>query len=175
MSGMYALNDKNINSGDAFSSVGLEMSVVNENYWYPFNTILNAFNLMMERNAGNSLFSIGRHVFEYAKLPEMKNIEDALAMLDTIYHMNCTSINGESFYDDNCSEMKEGIGHYRYVKVPGQNEAFMVCDDPFPCDFNRGLITKIAQAFDKNAKVIHDDQFGCKSHGHKACRYIIIW
>lgn len=168
------LNNRN-DQFNEFSSVGLEMSVINEKHWYPFNTLINAFNLMLDKKAENTLFSIGRHVLDFAKFPKIDSIEDALGLMDKIYHMNCTDKNGESYYNSKTDEMKDGIGNYRYIKVPGQNEAFMLCDDPFPCEFNRGLITKFAQSFDKNAKVIHDDQFGCKNKGGSACRYIIIW
>jgi len=167
-------NDIKPNRGE-YSSIGMEVSVVNERYWYPLNTILSAFDLMLEKRADNTLFSLGRHVLDYARFPQIDNIHDALSIMDKVYHMNCSYTSGESFYDYKADEMQEGIGHYRYVKVPDENEAFMVCDNPFPCDFDRGLITKIAQAFDKSAKVLHDDQFGCRKKGKHSCRYIIIW
>lgn len=172
---LNGLNEKSITEQEGFASIGMEFSVINENYWYPFNTLLNAFRLMMEKKAGNTLFSIGRHVIEYSHFPEMNTIEEGLASIDKAYHMNCSYMNGDSFYDPDHDEMKEGIGHYRYVKVPDANEAFMLCDDPFPCEFDRGLITRVAQAFDRSAKVIHDDEFGCRSKGSKSCRYIVIW
>ncbi len=43
-------NSEEIMTND-YRSIGLEMSVVNENYWYPFNTLLHAFDLILDRKS----------------------------------------------------------------------------------------------------------------------------
>jgi hypothetical protein len=74
--------------------------------------------------------------------------------------------------------MKEGIGHYGFEKIDDQ-KIKMVCDNPYPCDFDRGIITNTAKIFspDKNKfpRVEHDQSGVCRKKGDESCNYIVSW
>jgi hypothetical protein len=50
-----------------------------------------------------------------------------------------------------------------------------VCDNPYPCAFDRGIITAMAQGFELQAKVVHDDAKPCRKQGAESCTYIASW
>jgi hypothetical protein len=71
--------------------------------------------------------------------------------------------------------MREGIGHYGCEPVPGKNEIVSVCDNPYPCAFNRGILTEMAFKFKPEAKIIHDDSQACLKNGADSCTFRIFW
>ena len=75
----------------------------------------------------------------------------------------------------NTGEMTEGIGHYGYEKVENKNKIISKCENPFPCYFDRGLLTAMAQKFENTAEVKHDDSKSCRRKGGESCTYIITW
>ncbi|HDQ72898.1 MAG TPA: hypothetical protein ENN19_12500 [Chloroflexi bacterium] len=158
------------------ASVGLDNIVTDEHHWYSQQLWLNAFKLIAERTGDATLRQIGKNVMNNAVLPKMDSVEEALTLMDIAYHMNYRNAKGQVLYDpDRAQQMLEGIGHYKYEKAPGENKAYMICDDPYPCPYDMGIITSFAQRFEKTARVQHDDEYGCKSKGRDACRYIVTW
>jgi len=51
----------------------------------------------------------------------------------------------------------------------------MVCDDPYPCDYDMGIITSFAKKFDKMATVRHAEHLPCKKKGADSCTYLVKW
>lgn len=73
--------------------------------------------------------------------------------------------------------MSEGIGHYVFSK-PGDREAKMVCQNPYPCDFDRGIIEGMARKFrptGSTVQIAHNDAAPCRKKGAQSCEYIIKW
>ena len=85
-------------------------------------------------------------------------------------------INNEVLFNPNTGAMKEGIGHYGFERM-GDRMVRMVCDNPYPCDFDRGIITNTVRVFsdDKNRfpRIEHDHS--CRKNGDNACNYIVQW
>jgi hypothetical protein len=53
-----------------------------------------------------------------------------------------------------------------------------VCRNPYPCDFDYGLIYSMGRRFcQKNAQftVYHDAELGCRKKGANSCTYHMIW
>ena len=69
--------------------------------------------------------------------------------------------------------MIEGIGHYGYNKLPDTNMIISVCNNPYPCSFDRGIITEMARKFQPYATVSHDDSKPCRNKGADSCTYVI--
>jgi hypothetical protein len=112
----------------------------------------------------NTLFSIGMKIPENANFPpEIESLEKALQSIDVAYHMNHR--NGE-------------IGHYRYESV-GPKSVKMVCQNPYPCAFDRGIITAMAKRFKPKdsimVNVMHDDSAPCRVKGGASCTYNVRW
>jgi hypothetical protein len=173
LDGMWAIRTV---AEDILASVGLDNIVTDEDHWYPQQLWLDAFKLIAERTGDATLRQIGKNIMKNAVLPPMDSIEEALGLMDIAYHMNYRDAQGRVLYDPNRpNQMLEGIGHFMYQKVPGENKAFMICDNPYPCAYDLGIITTFAQRFNKRAKVQHDHGYGCRKNGSDACRYIVTW
>ncbi len=92
--------------------------------------------------------------------------------------MNHRNAKGEILFDPTRPSEKimlEGIGHYHYKKVDDEQKAILTCENPYPCDFDRGIIFAMGRRFDLNAKVIHDDSKPCRKKGASSCTYIADW
>jgi hypothetical protein len=46
---------------------------------------------------------------------------------------------GKVLFDPATGKMGEGIGHYHFEKL-GNNEFKVTCENPYPCDFDKGLL-----------------------------------
>ena len=144
--------------------------------WYPQQAWLDAFKAISEKVGVSILLKIGKEIPEKAELPPgMDTIEAVLQGIDVAYHMNHRNKRGEILFDPNRARaMLEGIGHYTYEKK-GDTSAIMVCNNPYPCDFDRGLIDAFAARFKPFSRVKHDDTQPCRKDGASTCTYIIEW
>lgn len=133
--------------------------------WYAQQSWLNAFKVISESMGSSTLYSIGFKIPENADFPpEIETLGDAMGSLDVAYHMNHRG--GE-------------IGHYK-PKRTADREVHVVCDNPYPCDFDRGIIASLANRFkphghDHNARVRHADDEPCRKDGSDSCTYILSW
>ena len=132
--------------------------------WYSQQAWLNAFKVISEQMGSNLLYSIGYKIPENAKFPDsIDTIQKALGAIDIAYHMNHR--NGE-------------IGHYTFEPAGGQSGR-MICENPYPCDFDKGIITAMARKFKPegsfSVKVEHAQEGPCRKNGDNACVYIVSW
>jgi len=143
--------------------------------WYPASRMLSTFRQVAEEVGSVVQFQIGLKVPENAMFPpSVKDIESAMGAIDIAYHMNHRR-NGKPLFDPATGKMQEGIGHYKHARVQGKNEIHVVCDNPYPCDFDRGLVTAMARKFQANAFVLHDDSKPCRKKGAASCTYLVRW
>ena len=172
LDGMWAIRAM---AEDILVSVGLGDIVMDESHWYPQQLWLDAFKLIAEKTGDATLRQIGKNIMENAVLPPMSGIEEALGVMDVAYHMNYRNAKGQVLFDPSRpNQMLEGIGHYTCQKVSGENKAIMICDNPYPCAYDMGIITSFAKRFEKRVKVQHDDG-GCREKGGSVCKYIVTW
>lgn len=132
--------------------------------WFPQQAWLDAFSAISEKIGSATLFMIGKKIPENAQFPPaIDDLEKALSAIDIAYHMNHRG--GE-------------IGSYRY-QMTGERSGRMVCRNPYPCEFDRGIISAMATRF-KPADVVqvrvnHDDKSPCRRNGAEECSYTIEW
>ena len=104
-------------------------------------------------------------------------MHEALSSIDIAYHLN-HRLDGEVLFDDEKKEKKEGIRNYRY-KLIDDKKVEMTCDNPYPCDFDRGIIYSMAKRFKPEntyfVKGEHEKELYCREKGDKHCSYIISW
>jgi hypothetical protein len=133
------------------------------NLWYPQEAWLAAFREIQDTIGTSTLFQIGMKIPESAKFPpEINTIEKALGAIDVAYHMNHRG--GE-------------IGSYKFVPT-GDRQAKMICRNPYPCDFDRGIIEAMVRRFkpaNSVAMVKHDNGQPCRKNGADSCTYLISW
>jgi hypothetical protein len=131
--------------------------------WFKQQAWLDAFRKISESIGANTLSQIGQKIPENAKFPpEIDTIEKALSAIDVAYHMNHRG--GE-------------IGHYN-CKAGGAGTATMECVNPYPCDFDRGIIVAMARRFapgGSKARVTHDDAAPCRKKGAESCTFQVAW
>lgn len=158
----------------------MDNNIVNpkEGDWFLQQDWLNAFKQISNKVGKNTLFSIGKKIPENAVFPtEIDGVEKALSAIDVAYHMN-HRLGKEILFDPESGTMTEGIGHYHYKKL-ADKKVEMVCDNPYPCNFDRGIIEAMAKKFKPAGsfyiEVEHDDSKECRTKGGESCTYLISW
>lgn len=131
--------------------------------WYSQQKWLNAFEAIASKIGPKTLFAIGQKIPENAKFPPVIDaIDKALGAIDVAYHMNHRG--GE-------------IGNYKFEST-GPHSARLVCKNPYPCDFDSGIITAMARRFSPAGvmpRVEHDEASPCRKRGGESCTYYVTW
>jgi len=134
--------------------------------WYKQKDWLNAFKDIENKFGEYTLYKIGKAIPENAIFPEgVKNLKKALESINIAYNNNHR--NGE-------------IGYYKLISFDEENRiAEMECKNPYPCHFDRGIITKIAEKFkpttSKNIEVSLDVNKKSRLDGADTSFYKIKW
>jgi hypothetical protein len=133
--------------------------------WYSQQSWLNSFKEISNLMGVKTLRLIGQKIPENANFPkEINSFEIALGAIDVAYHMNHR--NGE-------------IGTYKYLGITdGKKEAEIICENPYPCEFDQGIIESMAKRFkpkDSLSVSIKHAEGKCRSNGEQSCKYILFW
>lgn len=132
--------------------------------WYPLDAVLAAFRAILVQIGPNTMKGVGRHIPDHAQFPErIDSIESALRAIDVAYRMNHRG--------------PGGIGGYRFEAL-GPRGAKMVCDNPYPCPMDEGLIEAMAERYRPKdsffVQIVHEPQ-KCRERGDPACTYTVAW
>ena len=146
--------------------------------WYSQQAWLDSFKTISLSYRPITLVCIGRKIPANAIFPpEINTIDKALQAIDVAYHMN-HRIEGIPLFSPSTSEMREGIGHYHF-KMLASNRAAVICDNPYPCDFDKGIVDEMAfiykPAGNTKLSVTHEEPGPCRNHGGESCTYIVEW
>jgi hypothetical protein len=143
--------------------------------WYSQQSWLSALEAITTEIGTNSLYKVGRRMPENAILPpNITDVFSALAGVDFAYHMNHRK-NGQVMFDPQTGMMLEGIGHFHFKPAPESNQIVMQCETPYPCDFERGIVSGFATRFQPDAKTVHDAEAPCRKKGANSCTYVVWW
>jgi hypothetical protein len=149
--------------------------LIERDAWYPLDKFLAAFESIATEVGSRGLYQYGQHLPKYAPFPpSITDIRSALASIDVAYHMNHRK-NGKVMFDPATGQMLEGIGHYACKMSPNEKKITLVCENPYPCDFDRGIITSMAARFEKVSRVVHEERTPCRKNGADSCTYTITW
>ncbi len=68
------------------------------------------------------------------------------------------------------------IGHYR-CEPAGPTAARILCDNPYPCEFDRGIIQAMARRFagGRSVSVRHDESHTCRNQDSESCAHVVTW
>jgi hypothetical protein len=131
--------------------------------WYSQQAWLDSFKEIAQKVGEKSLFMIGKAIPENANFPpDIDTIQKALASIDIAYHMNHR--NGD-------------IGNYKYQDIDS-SEGKITCDNPYPCNFDKGIIESMANRFKPidSAMILVEHESGkCRKKGDNSCTYNIFW
>jgi len=134
--------------------------------WYDQQAWLDAFREISDTIGDRTLFMIGKAIPEHADFPPViDTLEKALASIDIAYHMN---------------HRKGEIGSYILKSFNEDDKvAIMICNNPYPSEFDRGIITTMLRRFKpKNSykyDVILDTEQETRLNGGESCTYKVIW
>ncbi len=133
-------------------------------HWYSQQMVLNSFKTVFEKIGPATVRAIGRKIPEKAQFPpNIKTIEDGLASIDMAYHMNHRGA--------------AQMGSYRF-STSGARSGKMLCDNPYPCEMDMGLIEAIAERFRPATSVrvkLEHAAGDCRHQGAGQCGYQISW
>jgi len=131
--------------------------------WYPQQAWLDAFEEISKSVGPRTLDPIGMSIPESAKFPQgIDSVESALSSVDIAYHLNHRG--GE-------------IGNYTFKKTV-EKQGAMECRNPYPCDFDHGIIQAMAKRFASPGAalaVTHDATKPCRAHEGESCTFLISW
>ena len=147
------------------------------NAWYPLDGWLRAFEAIEREVGSNTIAEIGRQVGLKADLPpECNDLPTAFRYVDFGYHLFHRK-RGQVMFDESSGIMTEGIGHYYYQPGPeGERKLFIIAENPYSCEFDRGLVTGVAMRVSPGSRVAHDDTAPCRKRGdNRSCTYAVTW
>ncbi|HAM99968.1 MAG TPA: hypothetical protein DCQ26_15310 [Marinilabiliales bacterium] len=132
--------------------------------WFKQQDWLNAFKTISEQIGALTLNTIGQKIPENAVFPpQIDEIHTALGAINQAYHMNHR--NGL-------------IGDYTYQKS-GEKSGKMVCTNPYPDDFDKGIITAMGRRFlpkgSYTINVMIDKTQPERSKGADSTTFLINW
>jgi hypothetical protein len=132
--------------------------------WYPMRGVLDSFDDILTQVGPHTTRAIGLALPRNAVFPPgIDSFESGLLSLDQAYRMNHRG-SGD-------------IGSYRYQPT-GERSGLMVCANPYPCDFDQGIILALYERFKpRGSFVLHieHDPSGCRKQGALACSYQLKW
>ena len=136
-----------------------DITDIQDDQWYPQSAVLAA---LQEFGETANMVSVGTQVIKHTVFPpDVDSIEKALMAIDIAYHMNHR--NGD-------------VGYYR-AEMQGPRHIVMECKNPYPCDFDYGLIYGVARRFlpaDGDLVVEHAPG-DCRKDGTDVCIYHVTW
>jgi len=136
------------------------------NTWYNQQNWLDAFKEIAENIGKFTLFSIGKSIPTSADFPkEIDKLEKALKSINLAYQMNHRG--GE-------------IGYYRLLEFDDtKRRAVMECKNPYPCHFDRGIITAMVRRFRPIESLVQDvvvdESRPQRLLGDDSSTYLITW
>lgn len=146
---------------------------VDEEFWYPQEDLLRAYQKVDHLLGGRGLERFGRLVPGLALVPPtITGAHEILGGLDVVFHLHHRR-DGATMFDPATGTMLEGIGHYAYERI-GEREARLYCDNPYPCRFDLGLGLGFAALFEPDATAVHEPG-SCRGRGDDGCGYRVRW
>ena len=134
--------------------------------WYSQEKWLNAFKEIYDTLGPNTLFMIGKAIPESAIFPpQIDGLEKALDCINIAYEMN---------------HRGGPIGYYKLLSYDKDARiAIMECENPYPSDFDRGIIMTMLRRFLPKDSVRHnvllDTSRSSRLQGNASCNYIVSW
>lgn len=131
--------------------------------WYRQQAWLDAFQEIAATLGPSTLFSIGQKIPENAWFPpSIDGIHKALAAIDAAYQAN---------------HRGGPIGSYHY-QADGPCQALVICDNPYPSDFDRGIIAAMAERYKpagRQVRVELDPHRPTRKTGGDSCTFRVAW
>jgi hypothetical protein len=130
--------------------------------WYPQQAWLDAFEAIAEELQPHVLDRLGQQIPQVATWPnDFDTVPESLQSINEAYQRN----------------HKGGdIGEYQFEQIDEQTGE-IVCHNPYPCPFDRGLIRGVAQQSASVDAFVFIEETGttCRRDGAATCQYTVHW
>jgi hypothetical protein len=148
--------------------------LIDKTSWHPVIGMLRAFERIAREVGEIVLHRAGASVPPNAVFPPgIRSAEGALRSINLAYYLH-HGLNGEPLLDAAKGVYRSNIGEYR-ARKDGERRVSMECDNPYPCDFDFGLVEAMARRFEPRAAVTHAASAPCRKRGAKLCAYTVAW
>lgn len=130
--------------------------------WYPQQAWLNAFEAITDELQPHVLDRLGEQIPRVAAWPnDFDTVSGGLQSLNDAYQRN---------------HRGGDIGYYRFEQVDDRTGEVM-CYNPYPCPFDRGLIRGVAQQYAPVDAFVFIEETGttCRREGDDTCEYTVHW
>lgn len=130
--------------------------------WYPQQWWLDTFEAIAEELEPHLLDRLGEQIPAAADWPSnVSSVEAGLESIDDAYQRN---------------HQGGHIGSYR-VDVVGEQSAEVVCETPYPCPYDRGIIRAVARQYAPIEAFVFVEEIGeeCRQSGSQSCTYRVYW
>jgi len=155
--------------------LGSKQGVIDRSAWYSLDKWLAVYSDISKEVGVNSLYSIGKKVPGHAELPPtITDIRSVFASLNVAYHLSHRK-DGEVMFDVATGKKLDGIGSVKCDLAEGENKLTLTFENPYPCEFDRGLVHGFAMRFEPAARVMHDNNAPCRKKGAESCTYHVQW
>ncbi len=143
--------------------------------WYPLTDKIRILAEVKTRVGATTVRRVGEKIPDNAIFPpSIKDVHSAIAAIDVAYHMNHRK-DGVVMFDGKTGKMIEGIGHYGYRAVPGQDRIISVCDSPNLSEYDEGILLAMARRFEATATVDLDPSKPTRRAGGSSCTFVVTW
>jgi hypothetical protein len=130
--------------------------------WYSQSDWLDAFEEIANDIGDTTLSNIGKMIPKNAEWPPgVDTVAGGLESINEAYHANHRG--GE-------------IGSYACEAV-GDSEATVVCENPYPCAFDQGIVKAVVSEFGDDVSYVSltETSTRCRDEGGRRCTYDVSW
>jgi hypothetical protein len=145
---------------DALAENGIEDPSPDE--WYPQQAWLNTFEVLASELEPHILDRLGEQIPDVAEWPTgISSVEEGLRSIDEAYRRN---------------HRGGDIGFYDF-EATGERTGEVTCENPYPCEFDRGLIRAVTRRYAPVESFVFVEERGerCRRDGDDACVYTVSW
>jgi hypothetical protein len=131
--------------------------------WYSLQSYLQVLQDISKKMGPHWLFNIGKNILAQATLPT-HDLQEILQYIDALHQPDAT---GKNMYYKLLSYSED------------QKEAHVECRNPFPCYFDRGILTSVFRNFQRNdVQSVHvtlDNHLPSRLAGAPVSYYTVLW
>lgn len=173
--GNFSLLGNRILLDEGLGASGGDGSIIfQKEQWYPLGAFLRAFERIGKEFGAYIQHQVGLAIPKNAVFPPtVVDIDTAIQAIDVAYHMN-HAMGGVPLFSPATGKKIDRIGNYGYERQLGKKLIVSKCTTPYPCPFDEGILTSMAQRFERTASVKHVPGT-CRSRGNAFCVYHIAW
>lgn len=135
--------------------------------WYSLQGYLQVLQAISQKMGPHWLFNLGKNILEQTQIPA-HDLQEALQYIESLHqHETETDATGERTYYKLLSYSED------------RKEAHVECRNPFPCYFDRGVLTSVFRNFQRgDVQSVHvalDNHLPSRLAGAHVSYYTILW